>query len=174
MKEMRRSTSEQGAPDVYVFALDHYTADCFVDANINNTTLARGTFKDTHGKKIRIDVPTTSFFGLTSLNPQASFIWESLCLEVYFALAPWGPNLQRAWEMYNTLNTQLQFTIMDFQGKPQNFRLIRQLVSEALHLLAHDVHFNEKQQKVEYRYLTADVAEPRWDELKVQDIRLPL
>ena len=73
-------------PADYVFELEHYTADCFVDIDImlaNYASLARGTFTDNMGREVLVIVPTNSFFALHALDPNAPRLWSSLSLEGY-------------------------------------------------------------------------------------------
>ena len=80
-------------PNAYTFRLDLYTADCFVDSHVlieRGIILARGYFLDTRGVEVRVDIPTRRFFEFHSLDPNAPFLWESLCLQGYFALPLWG------------------------------------------------------------------------------------
>ena len=63
--------------------LDHYSADCFVDATLmiaEETNVARGTFRDAQGREVLVHVPMQSFFRLHTLAPNAPDIWNSLCL----------------------------------------------------------------------------------------------
>ena len=164
-------------PNAFTFKLDHFTADCFVDTVVmlaNEASIVRGSFLDAQGRNIRVDVPTTAFFDLHVLEPTAAHTWSSLNLEEFFALPAWGPDLQRSWELLSTLQENYEFTVSDFRGNPRICRLTRDLVRQALALPAGDTQFNERGHNEEQRYQCADVLEPRWDELKLQIIRLPL
>lgn len=164
-------------PNAYTFRLEMYTADCFVDTYImleKGISLARGTFLDARNLEVRVDVPTDRFFELHTLDPHASFLWESLCLEGYFALPPWGPDLQRAWELITTLDDQNYFKVTDLQGNQQKILLNRKLIRKALHLPDEDLVFNDKALKRKDRENCADQDEPRWDQLKQQAIRMAL
>ena len=118
-------------PNAYTFKLDHFIADCYVDIVVmlaNEASIVRGSFLDAQGRDIRVDVPTTSFCELHALEPLARHTWSSLYLEEFFALPAWGPNLQRSWELLNTLQDNYEFTVSDFHGNPRNCRLTRGLV----------------------------------------------
>ena len=53
----------------------------------------RGTFRDAQGREVLVHVPT-QFFNLHTLDPNSPHIWGGLCLEGYFALPAWGPDLR--------------------------------------------------------------------------------
>lgn len=119
-------------------------------------SLARGTFLNARNKEVKVDVPTCQFFELHTLDPHAPFLWESLCLEGYFALPPWGPDLQRAWELLSTLDEQNYFKVTDFQGNQRKVLLHRALVRKALHLAEDELTFNDKALKAKDRENCAD------------------
>ena len=178
MEEESSDTADEAqAPPPVSFTVDFYTADCFVDAPLmiaENTVVIRGTFRDERGREVLVHVPARSFFNLHTLDPNAPNIWDSLCLAEYFALPAWGPDLRRAWEALSTLNKELRCQVTDFTGGKTTIQLSRQLVRDALHLRFDDLAFNDKAQKDSDRVLCADEAEPRWDQLKCQAIRLAL
>ena len=108
--------------------------------------VARGTFLDAQGREVLVHVPTRSFFNLHTLDPNAPHVWSSLCLEGYFALPAWGPDLQRSWEALNTLGPDLQCEVTNFHGERKTIRLTKAMVREALNLQSFDVAFNDKAQ----------------------------
>ena len=61
------SEDEALEPHDLAFLLDHYSADCFVDATlmiVEEACVARGTFRDARGREVLVHVPTRSFFNL--------------------------------------------------------------------------------------------------------------
>ena len=173
----QQSETRGPPPNAYTFRLDTYTADCFVDANVlleRGISIAKGHFYDAKNLDIRVDVPTARFFDLHTLDPHAPFLWESFCLDGYFVLPPWGPDIQRAWELLSTLDKQGYFTVTDFVGDSVRILLHRDLVRKALNLPQNELAFNEKAFTGDERDNCSDKAEPRWDELKHQAIRLAL
>ena len=114
------SSDEAQAPPELAFTLDHYLADCFVDVALmimEGACVARGTFRDAQGREVLVHVPTLSFFNLHTMDPNASHIWDSLCLAKYFALPAWGPDLRRAWEALSTLGPDFKCRVTNFAGE---------------------------------------------------------
>ena len=140
----------------------------------NEACVARDTFRDAQGREVLVHVPTQMFFNLHTLDPNFPHIWSCLCLDGYFFLPAWGPDLQRAWEALSTMGQDFRCQVTDFMGRRTTIQLTRQLVCEALHLQEWDITFNDKTQKDADRDLCLSVMEPRWDQLNCQAIRLPL
>ena len=71
------SSDEAQAPPKLAFTLDHYSADCFVDAALmimEGACVARGTFRDAQGREVLVHVPTLSFFNLHTMDPTPAHI----------------------------------------------------------------------------------------------------
>ena len=60
------------------------------------TCKATGTLRDAQGREDLVHVPTQIFLNLHTLDPNVPHIWSGLCLDGYFSLPAWGPDLQRA------------------------------------------------------------------------------
>ena len=96
--------------------------------------VARGTFRDARGREVLVHVPTRSFFNLHPMDPNAPHIWSSLCLDGYFDLPAWGPNLRRSWEALNTLGKEFKCRVTYFMGKETTIQLTQQRVRDTLNM----------------------------------------
>lgn len=145
----------------YTIMLDYYSVDCFdLDFVLaHHACIVWGTFIDDQGKPILVMVPTTSFFTLHAIDPNARTLWDSLCMEGYFSLDAWGPNI------YHSTN---------FDYKVQEIKLDKNSVGQALGWHEGHIQYNEKYVKDVEWSLCSRVKTPTWDELLCQEIRLAL
>ena len=73
-------------------------------------------FPDEKGRKILTYVPMKNYFALHK-DPAARKILKTANMAGYFKLKPWGPYLQRAWELVHSIDKTGAATIMDFDGQ---------------------------------------------------------
>ena len=78
-----------------------FTNSCYVDAPIidqNRAGIMRATFTNDEGEEVVVHVVTAQFFALHTLRGEDMAIWESMNLNGFFGLAPWGPDYMRAYQ----------------------------------------------------------------------------
>ena len=90
-------------------------------------------FPDEKGREILTYVPTKKFFALHK-ELAARKIFKTANMAGYFKLKPWGPDLQRAWELVRSIDKIGATTITNFDGHQVQVNISPKVIRDALHI----------------------------------------
>ena len=155
-----------------------FSNSCYVDAAVIDQTRAgimRAAFTNDEGEEVVVHVATEQFFILHTLRAEDMTIWESMNLNGFFGLAPWGPDYMRAYQALSTLTPANDVTIIDLQGQLRTFRISADLIRHALGLaIGESLDYDRKKHTDAENDICSANPRPTWNDLNRQRIRLPL
>lgn len=104
-------------------------------------------------------------------NDHTRELFERVNLLRYFTLPAWGVELQRAWELVNTIDADNRCLITRLDGHPMQLMITPAIISQALHLGQSEIHMGSQLTNEERRQILAQDS-PSFDQLRHQGIRL--
>lgn len=97
-----------------------------------DTCIFKGEFYDLENRKVGLVILPESFFDLHHVEVNMR-IFKQVGLEGYFGLEPWGVDIQRAYELMTTINSDGMATLTNKEGEKVQVHISKELISKALH-----------------------------------------
>ena len=99
-------------------------------------------------------------------------------LDGYFGLEPWGVDIQRAYELMTTINSNGVATLSTPKGETVQVQISEDLITEALHLpkssIAFKIHHHLREQEKRDTFLNVQGKKEKFNELIRKELDLPL
>ena len=118
-----------------------------------------------------------SFFALHQAEPNMQ-VFRQVGLDGYFRLEPWGVDVQRAYELMTTINSDGVATLSMPEGETVQVQISEDLISEALHLpkssSAFKIPHQLTKQEKKNTFLSIQGKKETFNELIRKELDLPL
>ena len=114
----------------------HVMETSYVDKkplDLANTCIFKGEFYDQEKRKVGMVLLPNSFFDLHQAERNMQ-VFKQVGLDGYFGLDPWGVDIQRAYELMTTINSDGVATLSMPKGETVHVQISKDLISEALNL----------------------------------------
>ena len=130
-----RVNKEDATVSPYMLEKMKVTTQCFIDTKVlekKGLYLFKGKFHTPKGKKVHmVALPDT--FQQRGLEDKVQNVYAKLGIEGYFKLPPQGIDVQRAYELMNTIDKIEIVTLIGKDGQPKMVVINEHIVQDTLH-----------------------------------------